>query len=90
MVSLKNVLLAGIGSVAMTYEKASEIIDEMVKKGEITVNQGKDLTKELKIKLNNNVDKAGHKIDEVMNGLQNMTKEELQMLKRKIEELEIK
>ena len=34
---LKNILLAGIGAVAVTAEKADEVIKELVKKGEITL-----------------------------------------------------
>ena len=40
---LKKLLLAGIGTVAVTAEKSKEILDELVKKGEITVEQGKVL-----------------------------------------------
>ncbi len=40
---LKKVLLAGIGAVAVTGEKSKELLDEMVKKGELTVEQGKAL-----------------------------------------------
>ena len=45
---LKKLLLAGIGTVAVTAEKSKEILDELVKKGEITVEQGKVLNQELK------------------------------------------
>ena len=45
---LKKVLLAGIGAVAVTGEKSKELLDEMVKKGELTVEQGKALNEELK------------------------------------------
>ena len=34
---LRKVLLAGIGALATGYEKSSELVDELVKKGEITV-----------------------------------------------------
>ena len=44
----KNIFLAGIGAVAMTMEKSKEIIDVLVKKGELTVEQGKVLNEELK------------------------------------------
>ena len=36
---LRKIVLAGIGALATTYEKSSEIVDELVKKGEITVEQ---------------------------------------------------
>ena len=45
---LKKVLLAGIGAVATTAEKAQEVVDTLIKKGEITVEQGKVLNEELK------------------------------------------
>lgn len=47
---LKTVLLAGIGAMATTAEKSQEILNKLVEKGEITVEQGKALNKELKHK----------------------------------------
>lgn len=44
----KKVLLAGVGAAALTVEKSSEIVDTLVKKGELTVEQGKALNQELK------------------------------------------
>ena len=38
---LKKILLVGIGTAAVTAEKSKEILDELVKKGELTVEQGK-------------------------------------------------
>ena len=40
---LKKVFLAGIGAAALTIEKSKEVVDELVEKGEITVEQGKAL-----------------------------------------------
>ncbi|MEY8001522.1 phasin family protein [Clostridium sp. Mt-5] len=45
---LKNLFLAGIGSAAYTYEKSVKLIEEMVQKGKITVDEGKQLSEELK------------------------------------------
>ena len=39
----KNILLAGIGAAAVTVEKAKDLIDILVKKGELTMDQAKDL-----------------------------------------------
>lgn len=55
---LRKVMLAGIGALATGYEKSSEIVDELVKKGEITVEQGKTLNTELKRKVSETVDDA--------------------------------
>ena len=38
---IKKLLLAGIGTAAVTAEKSKEVLDELVKKGELTVEQGK-------------------------------------------------
>lgn len=47
---LHKVFLAGVGALATTVEKSQEIVDNLVKKGEITVEQGKALNAELKHK----------------------------------------
>ncbi|WP_330413601.1 hypothetical protein [Coprococcus sp. AF21-14LB] len=44
--NIKKLLLAGIGVVATTAEKSKEMLDEMVEKGELTVEQGKALNEE--------------------------------------------
>ena len=44
--NLKKVILAGIGAVATTAEKSKDVLDDMVKKGELTVEQGKVLNAE--------------------------------------------
>ena len=40
---LRKVFLAGVGALATTVEKSQEIVDDLVKKGELTVEQGKAL-----------------------------------------------
>ncbi|WEV75189.1 phasin family protein [Bifidobacterium sp. ESL0800] len=47
---LRTVFLAGIGAMATTAEKGQEIVDALVKKGELTVEQGRTLNTELKHK----------------------------------------
>ena len=39
--NLKKIFLAGIGAVAVTAEKSKDLLDEMVEKGELTVEQGR-------------------------------------------------
>ena len=38
---IKKFVLMGIGAAAMTVEKSQQMVDELVKKGELTVEQGK-------------------------------------------------
>lgn len=61
---IKNILLAGIGSAAYTYEKATKLVDEFVEKGKLTVDEGKELSEELKRTIKDKTedikDKAGN------------------------------
>lgn len=45
---VKKIFLAGVGAVAVTAEKSRELVEELVKKGQLTVEQGKVLNEELK------------------------------------------
>ncbi len=44
---LNKAFLASVGAVAVTAEKSQQVIDDFVKRGELTVQQGKDLNAEL-------------------------------------------
>ena len=48
---LRKVFLAGVGALATTVEKSQEIVDDLAKKGELTVEQGKAINAELKHKV---------------------------------------
>ncbi len=52
--ALKSIFYAGVGAVAVTAEKSKEIIDSLVEKGQISVDQGKLLNKELKHTIDKN------------------------------------
>jgi polyhydroxyalkanoate synthesis regulator phasin len=45
---LKKILLAGIGSASYTYDKVSVIIEDLAAKGQLTLDQSKELSEELK------------------------------------------
>lgn len=46
----KDVFLAGIGAMAVTGKKTKELVDQLIAKGEITVEQGREVNSELKHK----------------------------------------
>lgn len=46
----KDIFLAGIGAMAITGEKTKELVDTLISKGELTVDQGKQINTELKHK----------------------------------------
>ena len=96
--NLKKVILAGIGAVATTAEKSKDVLDDMVKKGELTVEQGKVLNEELKhnlkhnlkqtVKNNVNVKVKVTTPEELSELLDKMTPEQLEALKAQIKEKE--
>lgn len=47
MGGLNKAFLATVGAVAITAEKSQQAVDDLVKKGELTVQQGKSLNQEL-------------------------------------------
>ena len=55
---LKDIFLAGIGAMAITGEKASEMVDKLIARGELTVDQGKEINQELQHKAEDTLDKV--------------------------------
>lgn len=92
--NIKKVILAGIGAVAVTAEKSASLLEEMVKKGELTVEQGKALNEELKhniktkVKENVNVSVKTSSPEELDELLEKMTPEQRDLLKARISEME--
>lgn len=43
----REIFLAGVGALALGAEKSKEIVDQLVSKGQITVEQGKDIATDL-------------------------------------------
>lgn len=82
---LKKVLLAGIGAVAMTVEKSEDLVKDLVKKGELTMEQGKALNQELKHTFQK--DKGDAQKEPVLK-VDQLSAEERAALKRRLEELE--
>lgn len=88
--SLKKVMLAGVGALATTAEKSKEILDDLVKKGELTVEQGKVLNEELKhnvkkaVKENVTVKVKPSSPEELEELLDKMTPEQIDQLKEKL------
>jgi polyhydroxyalkanoate synthesis regulator phasin len=81
--NLRSILLAGIGSIAYSLEKGMEMIDELVKKGELTVSQGKELNQELK---NRFAQECKGQSDQDLTAI----KDELQKLEARVSALETK
>ena len=79
---VKNVVLAGIGAAAVTTEKAKDVADELVKKGSLTVEQGKVLNEELKHNIKETLDNKKKKDASVEELLSAMTPDQIDALKK--------
>lgn len=85
----KKVMLLGIGTMAKTYEKANLLVNELIEKGQITVNQGEKLNKELKRIMDNDEDNNDN-MKSYIDNLNLATKSDIENLKKRIENLEKK
>ena len=88
---IKKVLLAGVGAVAMGAEMSQDLVDDLIKKGELTVEQGKSLNEEIARKVKETADEA---YDEVLRSkFRGMTVEEraawIERAKKIAEDLEV-
>lgn len=83
---MKKILLAGIGAAATTAEKSKEILDDLVKKGELTVEQGKVLNEELKHNVKQTFKKDEEK--DPADVLKGMSPEQIAVLKEAIAQKE--
>jgi poly(hydroxyalkanoate) granule-associated protein len=88
----KKVWLAGVGAMALTVEKTEELIDMLIKKGELTAQQGKALNEELKHnvreKVKDTVSKSKLCVEGVIDNLDKMSKEDIAAIKAKLASME--
>ncbi|EFW89212.1 hypothetical protein HMPREF0819_0586 [Streptococcus equinus ATCC 9812] len=87
MEELKKVLLAGIGLTSMTLEKADAFVKELVEKGRLTVDEGKELQSELKRRSEDEVKEFLTDLDRKTKPIQYATKEDVSRLEGKIDAL---
>ena len=48
--TFQNIFLAGVGALSIGGEKAKEVIDDLVERGQVTVEEGRKMNEELKHK----------------------------------------
>lgn len=90
---LRDLLMAGIGTAAYSCEKALDIIDELVKRGKLTIAQGAQLNEELKrtVKPDEGQKTQSTVIEELRKAISSLslaTKQDIEELKQRIENLE--
>ncbi len=86
---IRKLILAGVGAVAVTKGKSEAVVRELIKKGELTVEQGKVLNEELKhnikeaIRENVQVNVV-EQSDDLMDAVDGMNDAQLEALKQRI------
>lgn len=89
---LKKVFLFGVGAIAKTSEKYKELIDELIEKGALTVEQGKNLNEELKHNLQEKIIEKEKELNSELisqiKDMKNLSDEDIKILKEKIAEVE--
>ncbi len=86
--SLRRVLLASVGVVALTIEEIGELVDKLVERGEIAEQEGKKLVNEIKEKRKKKTeeaeDLASSRMREMMDKMDIPTKSDIDALSAKI------
>jgi len=90
MVKIK---VAGIGAVTKTAENAGDLLEELVKKGTLTVEQGKAMNEELKHGIKESVSTAAHTVQSTavskfVDNMHRLTPEEMATIRAKMDEME--
>jgi len=89
---IKKAIFIGAGLASMTAEKIEETVNEIVKKGDLTEKQGRELVQELKEKSTKVRKELSERIDKIVNdALQKLnipSRKEVEELKARIEQLE--
>ncbi len=87
MDELKKILLAGIGLTSMTLEKTDSFIKELVEKGRLTIDEGKELQSELKRKSQEEAQEVLNTVDTKTQNIQYATKQDVSRLEAKLDAL---
>lgn len=89
---LRKVFLAGVGAISTTGEKGAKLIDDLVKKGELTVDEGKILNSDLAKKVSSGAADLkskgadlGKSFRDLLYNVDKMSREERDELAAKIE-----
>lgn len=89
---IKKMGLFGVGVISLTQEKAEEFTQEMIKKGEMSREEGKKFVREILSEKEKQVkdleDKINDKVENVMKKSGVVMKSDISALEKKIEELE--
>ncbi len=82
---IRQIFLAGIGALAIGAEKSQQVVEQLVEKGKLTVEEGKEMSKDLTSQVEDNFDKV--RDDIVTAHMKSMTKEQRDEFAARVAEL---
>jgi polyhydroxyalkanoate synthesis regulator phasin len=86
--SLRKVLLASIGAVAVAQEEAEDLINRLVERGEIAREEGRKLMQDMMAKRRETVEaKFDTRVESALQKMNVPTKDDLKAVERKLDEL---
>lgn len=89
--SLRRVLLASVGVIALTMDEMGDLVDKLVERGEIAEQEGKKLINEIKDKRKKKTDEAEdaavNRMREMMDKMDIPTKSDIDKLSTKVNAL---
>jgi poly(hydroxyalkanoate) granule-associated protein len=90
--SVRKIMLAGVGALALTEEKLESFVQELIKKGELTQEEGKKTLKELREKMAQNKreleEYVQRKIENSVKKMHLATKKDVEELEKRVSDLE--
>ena len=87
----RNVLMAGVGAMALAQDEIEEFVEKLIERGEIAENEGRKLVREIVDKRKQRVEKAedelSKRVEEALTRLNVPTKADIAALSEKINSL---
>jgi len=88
---IRKAVMLGLGAISLTHEKAKSFVDEMVKRGEVTKDEGVKLVEEILDRAKEQESRINEKINvEIRKAIDSLgvaSKEDVARLEKRIEEL---
>jgi poly(hydroxyalkanoate) granule-associated protein len=91
---MRRMMLAGIGAIALKHDEVEEFIDKLVERGELAKNDAEELRNEMKERrkkyFHGEESHLHNRMQDFLNRLEVPTKEDINLLNKKMTELEKK
>lgn len=76
----RKIFLTGVGTAALTCEKAGDVINKLIEKGKLSIDEGKELSEQLKRNIEDKGEGAKESIKTKISDMTPLTKESLKEL----------